>query len=182
MSLLQDVKALDIVRLPRVSVITSPSAQGLILGSAGHGSGMGFGTVLVRCWDQTWSLGRTGLSLSDPGLDWWKYVHLSSPFLGITLPDTFPSPPSPRQAWLLPCLLQGEGSFRYHLIAVGSLPVLPLFLGPDDPYPFKRSLFGGGDYRSLGTSLGRMYSEQDSQSGVSALCQRSLFTRIHSSQ
>ena len=117
MSLLQDVKALDIVRLPRVSVITSPSAQGLILGSAGHGSGMGFGTVLVRCWDQTWSLGRTGLSLSDPGLEWWKYVHLSSPFLGTTLPDTFPSPPSPQQAWLLPYLRQGGRSFRYHLAA-----------------------------------------------------------------
>ena len=142
------------MRLSRVSVITSPSAQGLILGSAGHGSGMGFGTVLVRCWDQTWSLGRTGLSLSDPGLEWWKHVHLSSPSqaplsLKPSLPslplvdlapampairgrsfryhlvsDTSPSFPSLRQAWLLPCLLQGEGSVSYHLIAVGSLPVL----------------------------------------------------------
>ena len=124
---------MDIMRLSRVLVITSPNAQGLILGSAGHGSGMGFGTVLVKCWDQTWSLGWTGLSLSDPCLEWWKYVHLSSPFLGITLPVTF-SPPFPLGwAWLLPCLLRGEGSFRYQLLVVGSLPVLPLFLGPDDP-------------------------------------------------
>ena len=43
-------------------------------------------------------------------------------------------------------------------------------LRSDDPYPFKRSLFGGGDYQSLGTSLGRVYVERVSQSGVSARC------------
>ena len=147
---------MDIMSLSRVLVIMSPNAQGLILGSAGHGSGMGFGTVLVRCQDQTWSLGRTGLSLSDPGLEWWKYVHLSSPFLGTTLPDTFPSLPSPGRPGSCHTCDKGEGlsgtiwqrilsltslplagqvptspatrevSFSYHLIAVGSLPVLPL--------------------------------------------------------
>ena len=40
---------MDVMSLSRVLVIMSPNAQGLILGSAGHGSGMGFDTVLVRC-------------------------------------------------------------------------------------------------------------------------------------
>ena len=46
-----------------------------------------------------------------------------------------------------------EVSFSYHLIAVGSLPVLPLSPGHDDPYSFKRSLFGGGDYHVPGDFL-----------------------------
>ena len=36
---------------------------------------------------------------------------------------------------------------------MGSLPVLPLSPGHDDPYSFKRSLFGGGDYHVPGDFL-----------------------------
>ncbi len=36
---------------------------------------------------------------------------------------------------------------------MGSLPVLPMSLGLDDPYSFKRSLFGGGDYHVPGDFL-----------------------------
>ena len=46
---MEDVGALDIMSLARATAIMSPGAQGHILGSAGHGSGMGFDTVLVRC-------------------------------------------------------------------------------------------------------------------------------------
>ena len=58
----------------------------------------------------------------------------------------------------------------YSLETVSSLPVLLLYLGPDNPLPFKRSLFGGGDYQSLGTSIGRELFERVSQSGVPAPC------------
>ena len=92
---------------------------------------MGFGTVLVRYWDQTWSLCWTGLSLSDPCLEWWKYVHISSPFLGNTLPVPFL--PFPSLVRFRFCLTYQGRTFRYSPETAGSLPVLLQDLGPDNP-------------------------------------------------
>ena len=146
--------------LARATAITSPGAQGHILG---HSPSQILGLDLVPRVD--WSVTVRPM----PGVV--EVRTLIFPLPRHHSPCYFLSPPFPLGwAWLLPCLLRGEGSFRYQLLVVGSLPVLPLFLGPDDPYPFKRSLFGGGDYQSLGTSLGRVYVERVSQSGVSARC------------
>ena len=128
----------------------------------------------------------TGLSRSDLGPGWWKYVHLSSPSWAPLSLLPFPSPlPLSRPGYChtcdegevfqvpsdsgFPLPLVGldltlptirEVSSSYHLIAGGSLPRPTLSPGHDDPYPFKRSLFGGGDYSCpWGPSLGQMYSE-----------------------
>ena len=73
-----------------------------------------------------------------------------------------------------------EGSFKYHLVAVGSLSVLPLSPGHDDLYPFKRSLFGGGDYHVPGDFLRTdVFGVGLSVRGFSSLLAVTVFTCPH---